>query len=60
MECVTFTVKDVDLGRCEIRVGWGEGEKERVTMMPETLVRPVTERLGRVVTISMKVWCSEG
>ncbi|MBL8485331.1 MAG: integron integrase, partial [Rhodocyclaceae bacterium] len=41
-------VKDVDLARLEIVVRDGKGEKDRVTMLPASLVAPLQEHLVRV------------
>ena len=48
MECVTLRVKDVDLDRREIRIRRGKGAKDRVTMLPQSLVQPMNEHLTRV------------
>jgi integrase len=48
MECITLRVKDLDLERREIRIRRGKGGKDRVTMLPETLVQPMKEHLSRV------------
>ncbi|MDD2725497.1 MAG: integron integrase [Methylovulum sp.] len=38
MECVRLRVKDVDFGRGEIMVRCGKGGKDRVTMLPSSVV----------------------
>ena len=38
MECVRLRVKDVDFGRGEILIRDGKGAKDRVTMLPQSLV----------------------
>jgi integron integrase len=48
MECLRLRVKDVDFERCEITVREGKGFKDRVTMLPKSLVRPLQEHLARV------------
>lgn len=48
MECVRLRVKDVDLSRSEITVRDGKGQKDRVTLIPAKLARPLAEHLGRV------------
>jgi integron integrase len=45
MECVRLRVKDVDLARGEILVRDGKGAKDRVTMLPESLVEPLKAHL---------------
>lgn len=47
MECVRLRVKDVDFERREILVREGKGGKDRVTMLPETLVSPLKEHLAK-------------
>jgi integrase len=48
MEALTLRVKDVDLARREIRVRWGKGAKDRVTVSPERLCGPLAAHLERV------------
>ena len=50
-ECLAIRVKDVDLARREILVRHGKGGKDRVTMMPESLVDSMRAQLtaSRVV-----------
>jgi len=47
MECLRLRVKDVDFARCEILVREGKGFKDRVTMLPSTLVQPLKQHLER-------------
>jgi integron integrase len=47
-ECVTLRVKDVDLERREIVVRRGKGAKDRVTVLPATLVPRLEEHLAWV------------
>ena len=37
LECLTLCLKDVDMARRGIVVRWGEGDKDRVTMLPAVL-----------------------
>jgi integron integrase len=46
-ECVSLRVKDVDLERREIVVRQGKGAKDRMTMLPATLVEPLGAQLVR-------------
>ena len=39
LECLRLRVKDVDVSRREILVRDGKGQKDRVTMLPESLVQ---------------------
>lgn len=48
MECVRLRVKDVDFARGEILVRDGKGFKDRVTMLPQSLIKPLREHLQRV------------
>ncbi|MBZ0105141.1 MAG: integron integrase [Sulfuricella denitrificans] len=48
MEGVRLRVKDVELSRREILVRDGKGFKDRVTMLPESLVNPLKLHLQRV------------
>ena len=48
MEAVRLRVKDLDLSRREILVRDGKGFKDRVTMLPESLVSPLKMHLQRV------------
>ncbi len=51
MECLRMRVKDVDLARCEILVREGKGFKDRVTMLPASLVQPLKQHLERIKTL---------
>lgn len=46
MEAVRLRVKDVDLSRREIIVRDGKGGKDRVTMLPDSLLEPVRAQLA--------------
>lgn len=48
MECVSLRIKDVDLGRGEIRVREGKGGGSRVTMLARSAVEPLREHIRRV------------
>jgi integron integrase len=48
VECLQLRVKDVDLSRREIVIREGKGGKDRMTMLPVTLVEPIREHLVRV------------
>jgi integron integrase len=45
MECVRLRVKDVDFERAEIVVRDGKGAKDRITMLPQTLISPLQAHL---------------
>jgi len=48
MECVRLRVKDVDFGYGHITVRDGKGLRDRVTVLPERLRRPLQVHLARV------------
>lgn len=48
LECARLRVKDVDLDRREIIVRDGKGRRDRVTLLPESLRKPLGEHLERV------------
>src|SRR3990172_2384873 len=48
MECMRLRVKDIDFERAEITIREGKGFKDRMTMLPKSVVRPLQEHLGRV------------
>jgi integron integrase len=48
MEAVRLRVKDIDFARHEILVREGKGGKDRVTMLPETLVAALKLHLAKV------------
>jgi integron integrase len=47
MECVRLRIKDVDFNRCEIIVRNGKGAKDRITMLPRSLVEALTRQIER-------------
>jgi len=51
MECLRLRVKDMEFARREILVRDGKGFKDRVTMLPEALLQPLSEQLARVKAI---------
>ncbi len=51
MECIRLRVKDLDFGFKQILVRDGKGSKDRITMLPESLVKPLKEHLIRVKTL---------
>ncbi len=48
LECLRLRVKDVDFGYRQITVREGKGMRERVTLLPERLGRPLQAHLARV------------
>ena len=51
MECVRLRVKDLDFDYRTITVRDGKGGKDRVTVLPDSLIRPLQEQLLRVRTL---------
>jgi integron integrase len=47
-ECARLRVKDVDFGRGEILVRNGKGAKDRVTVLPRGIMKPLHEHIERV------------
>lgn len=41
MECLRLRIKDIDFSRREITVHEGKGGKDRITMLPDTLIAPL-------------------
>jgi integron integrase len=48
VECLRLRVKDVDFGQHQIIVRDGEGRKDRVTVLPDSLIEPLQKHLRRV------------
>lgn len=46
MECCRLRVQDIDFDRGEILIRNGKGAKDRVTMLPQTLVEPLKAHLA--------------
>ena len=53
-ECLQLRVKDLDFHRCEIVVRDGKGQKDRVTMLPETLIGPLKAHLEEVKALNRR------
>ena len=54
MECLRLRVQDIDVARNEILVRDGKGAKDRVTMLPESLKKPLQDQLQKVKAIHEK------
>lgn len=50
-EALRLRVKDVDFARRQITVREGKGNKDRLTMLPQSLVAPLQAHLARVRTL---------
>ena len=51
MECLRLRVKDVDLESNELVVRYGKGGRDRMTMLPATLVEPMRHQLRRITEL---------
>jgi len=54
MECLRLRVQDIDFTRNEILVRDGKGAKDRITMLPESLKKPLADHLKQVKSIHDK------
>ncbi len=54
MECVRWRVKDVDFERGELMVRDGKGNKDRITMLPQSMAEPLKSHLEKVRAIHEK------
>ena len=50
-ECLQLRIKDVDLGRCEVVIRDAKGQKDRITVLPESLVSHLREHIAKVRTL---------
>jgi integron integrase len=54
MECLRLRVKDLDFGDAQVLVRDGKGQKDRVTMLPESLKEPLQRHLEKVKALHEK------
>ncbi|MCH8954708.1 integron integrase [candidate division KSB1 bacterium] len=54
MECLRLRVKDLDFACRQITVRSGKGQKDRLTMMPESVISPLKTHLQRVKSLHEK------
>jgi len=54
MEALELRVKDVDVGRHEIRLRAGKGNKDRVTVLPDVVIAPLQAHLEAVRKVHQK------
>lgn len=54
MECLRLRVKDVDFERAEVLVREGKGAKDRVTMLPKSLIPKLGDHLERTYAIHLQ------
>lgn len=48
IEALRLRVKDLDFDRCQIAIRDAKGQKDRVTILPKTIVQPVRKHLAKV------------
>ena len=54
MECLRLRVQDIDFSRNEIMVRDGKGAKDRITMLPELIKKPLQDHLRDVKAVHEK------
>jgi integron integrase len=54
LECCRLRIKDVDLERREITVRFGKGRKDRITLVPESLIEPLAVHIERVQALHQR------
>jgi integron integrase len=53
-ECLQLRVKDIDFDYRQVFVRDGKGGKDRVSVLPESVIEPLTKHIARVVQIHEK------
>lgn len=48
MDCLRLRIEDIDFERKEITIRDGKGSKDRITLLPHSLVVPLQEHLTKV------------
>jgi len=51
MECLRLRVQDLDFARHEITVRDGKGAKDRITLLPQSLIDPLRDHLQKVKVV---------
>jgi len=51
MECLRLRIQDLDFARSEITVRDGKGAKDRITLLPQSLIAPLRDHLRQVKAI---------
>jgi integron integrase len=54
MECLRLRVQDIDFSSNEILVRDGKGAKDRITMLPESLKKPLADHLKQIKSLHDK------
>jgi len=60
MECVRLRVKDIDFGYNQITVREGKGQRQRVTLLPQRLRRPLQLHLMNVRALHQRYLANGG
>ena len=50
-ECLRLRVKDIDFDGLQLTLRDAKGEKDRVTLLPEAVVEPLSQHLAQVVVL---------
>ena len=57
MECLCLRAKDIDFEQSQVVVREGKGEKDRLTMLPASLVEPLNpQRMHRYGSLDAPLW----
>lgn len=54
LECLRLRIKDVDLNKKQIIIRDGKGQKDRITMLPQSLVKPLETHLEKVKQLHLQ------
>lgn len=54
LECLRLRIKDIDLEKQQIIIRDGKGQKDRITMLPKSLVQPLTIHLEKVKCLHLQ------
>lgn len=54
LECLRLRVKDIDLDKNQIIIRDGKGQKDRITMLPQSLVKPLETHLEKVKQLHLQ------
>ena len=60
MEALRQRVKDLDFDRCELTVRDGKRGKDRLTLLPQSLVAGLQEHLWKVRALHKAIWQQAG
>ena len=60
MEALRLRVKDVDFSRNELLIRDGKGQKDRVTVLPVSVIEPLRRHVARVRVLHHRHWPMAG